>query len=277
MTRRRAERRRLALVLLASATSTAALSLSRFDPIDSLSVPIGCSFAYDTPLRGCRPRDFADGNTCSVQCRLYLEKAEYNIQAACHNVNAETGTLMYKAQQGQLADELCESDDAETTTKTIVVAPPTTKPTTTARPTFTKATTAETTAETTEEARETTQVTTKEPPPETTSKYVLTTKSKSISTTSESAIETSAEPTTSAELSDTPEATTETTTEATAEATTEASAPSDTAATTGRPRETQDPGSGGGSPADFVSGAAQLPRMVSLCIAAVVGLVIARY
>ncbi|KAK2052859.1 hypothetical protein LY76DRAFT_620323 [Colletotrichum caudatum] len=67
------------LVFLASLTATTAaiitvgdssLSLSNFQLIADLSVPLGCLLAYNIPISGCGTTDFDSRRTCSVQCTL---------------------------------------------------------------------------------------------------------------------------------------------------------------------------------------------------------------
>ncbi|KAK2015628.1 hypothetical protein LZ32DRAFT_689605 [Colletotrichum eremochloae] len=63
------------LVFFASAATAAiisigdsSLSLSNFQLITELSVPLGCLLAYNTPISGCQVIDFDSRRTCSAQC-----------------------------------------------------------------------------------------------------------------------------------------------------------------------------------------------------------------
>ncbi|KAK1989697.1 hypothetical protein LX36DRAFT_594212 [Colletotrichum falcatum] len=65
------------LVLLASAATAAiisvgdaSLSLSNFQLIADLSVPLGCLLAYNIPISSCDTSDFDSRRTCSAKCTL---------------------------------------------------------------------------------------------------------------------------------------------------------------------------------------------------------------
>ncbi|KZL85778.1 heterokaryon incompatibility protein [Colletotrichum incanum] len=44
------------------------LSLSNFQLITELSVPLGCLLAYNNPIQGCEATDFDSTRTCSARC-----------------------------------------------------------------------------------------------------------------------------------------------------------------------------------------------------------------
>lgn len=248
------------LLLLAGVASCSTLSLSSIEPTGD-NLPGLCTLAYETPLRGCRSRDFSDGNTCSVRCRLYIEKAEFNIQATCSGVSAATDSLLHKAQKGQLLDALCKDNEPETTTKTKVVPHPTkTKDEHTQKPT-----TVEPATTTDEKTTTSTTTTSKKEAKSTESETTISTKIEP------STVETTiAEPTkTSVESSDSPQTTTEAPVLSTGDI--EPAASTSTAQPENGLGDNPNAGSGGGSPGDFISKAESMqfpPALWSFVVAA---------
>ncbi|KAJ6439891.1 acyl-CoA dehydrogenase [Purpureocillium lavendulum] len=215
------------VVFLAGAASGTVFTLSNFQMLSSGSVPLGCILAYNTPIRGCRIRDFTE-KTCSDECRDSLNEVQSNVQTSCDQISVASGTLLYKAQKGTLTDSLCRPEDEEPSS---TVAPTPTAPQTTLK-SFTIIPSESTTSpESTSEVSTISSIpSTSEP--ESTSSSVFT-----------SSVRSTVKPNTSSTtLVSTPigkSAPTSTSTSSTS--------------TTQGPRQTIPPGSGGGSPFDFVS------------------------
>ncbi|KAF6827129.1 hypothetical protein CMUS01_09134 [Colletotrichum musicola] len=157
---RRPHQRLVQLLFLASASSAAtiisigdtSLSLSNFQLITQLSVPLGCLLAYNNPIAGCTANDFKEGSTCSNSCRRGLSRMQTNLQDACEAVQVQTNTLLGQALAGNLINLLCPSTAQPTSaappvqpsstsiaqhSSTAVIPPPPPPPppaTTTARP-----------------------------------------------------------------------------------------------------------------------------------------------
>ncbi|KAK1727547.1 uncharacterized protein BDZ83DRAFT_749864 [Colletotrichum acutatum] len=81
------QRRLVELLVLASAATAAtisvgstSLSLSNFQLITELSVPLGCLLSYNNPIEGCEATDFGSTGTCSQKCRNGLTRMQSNLQ-----------------------------------------------------------------------------------------------------------------------------------------------------------------------------------------------------
>ncbi|GAO17551.1 uncharacterized protein UV8b_07854 [Ustilaginoidea virens] len=103
------------LALLAPHASGFFLTLSNFQPVSAASLPLECVFAYNTPMRGCGARDFAGGGGgggggCSPMCRGAVATTQAGIQEACALVSAGAGSLLGRAQSGNLVAALCGDD-----------------------------------------------------------------------------------------------------------------------------------------------------------------------
>ncbi|KAK2046308.1 hypothetical protein LZ31DRAFT_593313 [Colletotrichum somersetense] len=92
------------LVFLASATAATAaiitvgdssLSLSNFQLIADLSVPLGCLLAYNIPISGCDTTDFDSRRICSVQCTRGLAKKQSTLQQTCESVQVQFNTAQH--------------------------------------------------------------------------------------------------------------------------------------------------------------------------------------
>ncbi|KAF6792618.1 hypothetical protein CSOJ01_14159 [Colletotrichum sojae] len=124
---RRPHQRLVQLLFLASASSAAtiisigdtSLSLSNFQLITQLSVPLGCLLAYNNPIAGCTANDFKEGSNCSNSCRRGLSRMQTNLQDACEAVQVQTNTLLGQALAGNLINLLCPS-----TARPTSAAPP---------------------------------------------------------------------------------------------------------------------------------------------------------
>ncbi|KAL6802694.1 hypothetical protein GGI42DRAFT_324977 [Trichoderma sp. SZMC 28013] len=225
------------LVFLAGAVSGTSLSLSNFQSLTS-SVSVQCLYAYNLPIRGCSLSDFTGGATCSEGCIAGLEAVQFSVQGLCTNINAASNSLIVEVKEGHILDVLCKTD-AKPRSTTLTPTPPPTKtpppPQTSSEPKRTTSTTSTTSI-----------------PISTTSSVPSTT----ITTTVTTAI-TSAIPTTLTSViipSSTSESTIETTNAATSQATNDEQ-PTSTSEEQPKPtrRPNTQPGSGGGSPFDFVA------------------------
>ncbi|KAL3956005.1 hypothetical protein ACCO45_008851 [Purpureocillium lilacinum] len=74
------------VVFLAGTASGTVFSLSNFQMLSGGSVPLNCILAYNTPIRGCRIRDFTE-KTCSEECRDSLNEVQNNVQASRQHVD----------------------------------------------------------------------------------------------------------------------------------------------------------------------------------------------
>ncbi|KAH0436003.1 hypothetical protein CcaCcLH18_04536 [Colletotrichum camelliae] len=87
----RSQQRLVQLLFLASASTAAIISiggtdltLSNFQLLTQLSIPLGCLLTYNNPIQGCTANDFSSTGTCSVSCRRGLLLMQTNIQDVCH-------------------------------------------------------------------------------------------------------------------------------------------------------------------------------------------------
>ncbi|TDZ73444.1 hypothetical protein CTRI78_v001172 [Colletotrichum trifolii] len=105
-------RRRLVQFLFLASSSAAttiisvgdtSLSLSNFQLLTQLSLPLGCLLAYNNPIQGCESTDFGTtGIACSTTCKLGLKRMQDNIQDACQAIQVETNTILGQALIGNL-------------------------------------------------------------------------------------------------------------------------------------------------------------------------------
>ncbi|KAL7804894.1 hypothetical protein V8C44DRAFT_342215 [Trichoderma aethiopicum] len=231
--------------LMASTASAALLTLSSFQGL-TISVPVQCLYAYNMPIQRCTPDDFSVGASCSQSCIAGLQAAQFTVRGLCPGVNAPANSLLKQIQDGHIVDVLCGANKAPAPTATASVTPPkqttpkqTPSPSSEApRPVFSTLSTSTTPA----------QATSSSALPEATT-----------STTTTAASSTSAESEADSTSEAAPSATTTTITEDDSSPT---SQPSDNDQTTSSTRTTKpkptrppnsQPGSGGGSPFDFVA------------------------
>ncbi|KAF9877967.1 hypothetical protein CkaCkLH20_04543 [Colletotrichum karsti] len=135
----RPHQRLVQLLFLASASTATiisiggtSLTLSNFQLITQLSVPLGCLLAYNNPIQGCTANDFASGATCSASCRRGLLRMQDNLKDACQAVQVQTNTLLGQALAGNLVGLLCPSNQPQPTSaaptlkpsSTVIVSPP---------------------------------------------------------------------------------------------------------------------------------------------------------
>ncbi|KAF4919086.1 hypothetical protein CGCVW01_v008228 [Colletotrichum viniferum] len=91
----RSQQRLVQLLCLASASTAAItsiggtdLTLSNFQLLTQLSIPLGCLLTYNNPIQGCTANDFSSTGTCSASCRRGLLLMQTNIQDVCHSTDS---------------------------------------------------------------------------------------------------------------------------------------------------------------------------------------------
>ncbi|KZL72604.1 heterokaryon incompatibility protein [Colletotrichum tofieldiae] len=100
------------MFLASAATATtisigdASLSLSNFQLITELSVPLGCLLAYNNPIQGCEATDFDSTRTCSAKLQV--------------------NTLLGQALAGNLVNLLCGATNQPTSSPVQTIKPSTT-------------------------------------------------------------------------------------------------------------------------------------------------------
>ncbi|KAL7789152.1 hypothetical protein V8C37DRAFT_218922 [Trichoderma ceciliae] len=123
MARNHAVRRRslAILVFLVGTASGALLTLSNFDGLVS-SAPIQCLYAYNTPIRGCTPSDFVGDATCSESCIEGLQAVQFTVRSLCANVDAASNPVLKQIQAGNILDFLCKTDTLQISTASTPVS-----------------------------------------------------------------------------------------------------------------------------------------------------------
>ncbi|KAG5986172.1 hypothetical protein E4U43_005630 [Claviceps pusilla] len=96
-------------LLLSRGVSGFYLTLSNFQPVSTLSLPLKCIFAYNTPLQGCVLEDFGHGAFCSSSCQHRVVRIQTSIQKSCAMVSTGTRSLLGEAQNGRLVAAICRS------------------------------------------------------------------------------------------------------------------------------------------------------------------------
>ncbi|KAH9230499.1 hypothetical protein K456DRAFT_507646 [Colletotrichum gloeosporioides 23] len=139
----RSQQRLVQLLFLASASTAAIISiggtdltLSNFQLLTQLSIPLGCLLTYNNPIQGCTANDFSSTGTCSASCRRGLLLMQTNIQDVCQSVSVQANTVLGQALAGNLLGLLCSSNQVTTTsaaptarpTSTVIVPPPSSTP-----------------------------------------------------------------------------------------------------------------------------------------------------
>lgn len=221
------------LILLAGTASAALLTLSSFEGLGS-PAPVQCLYAYNSPIRGCTPHDFVSDATCSESCIQGLQAVQFTVRSLCANVNTASSPLLKQIQAGNILGALCKADTTQ-------------KSTTSASASHTSTTLKTTTKQTSSRP----QSTISSASHLTSTKLSTTTEAATSTTTSTTAIPS----TTSVEVSSsTSKSTTEATITPTSQTTTSepATSSSERPSKPTRPPNIQ-PGSGGGSPFDFVA------------------------
>ncbi|KAL7904246.1 hypothetical protein GGI35DRAFT_463714 [Trichoderma velutinum] len=217
------------LVFLAGAASGTFLTLSNFQTLTS-SVSVQCLYAYNLPIRGCSLSDFTGGATCSESCIAGLQAVQFSVRGLCTHINAASNSLLVEVKEGHILDVLCKSDTPPKST----TATPTPPPSQTPPPPPPESSEPERTTSTTSTTGDRTS---------TTSSAISKAATSTIPTLTSVVIPSSAS-----------EATTEATNAATSQATNDEQ-PSSTSDEKPKPtrRPNTQPGSGGGSPFDFVA------------------------
>ncbi|KAI1484514.1 hypothetical protein F5X96DRAFT_438645 [Biscogniauxia mediterranea] len=238
MARQRIPRWRISnlVYLVALASTASAISLESFQIITSNQIPSSCIRAYSTDIDNCARKDFTNGNQCSSGCVQGLQDTASRVIAACGTLNVDSKSLLGLTLSGDLIDTLCPGFEA--TTVTLTVRPSTTSPAqgfTTPSPVLITTSSTESTSEASTTLRTTTSIVQETTPQPVTSAI---TESLTRSTTT---AQTTASTHTSANTS------LETTTQPIETSTATQPQTSDD-----EPNQGQVPGSGGGSPFDFV-------------------------
>ncbi|KAL6859359.1 hypothetical protein J3F83DRAFT_749908 [Trichoderma novae-zelandiae] len=231
--------------LMASTASGALLALSNFQGLTT-SVPVQCLYAYNLPIQRCAPADFVGGGSCSQACISGLQAAQFTVRGLCFNVNAPANSLLRQILEGNILGVLCGTGKTPTTTTSVAppkqtpskpaASPnPKTTPSMAPRPIFSTLSTS---------TNPTTSTTPSALPETTTSVASSTSTTAQASTTSETVLSSTTTSTAEAPSSPGPQPSNN-------------EQPSSSSSTTTRqPKPTRppnlQPGSGGGSPFDFV-------------------------
>jgi hypothetical protein len=229
-----------------------ALSLANFQQITSIFIPITCQLAYDSQIPSCQVSDFNNG--CSSLCQSGLISVANGVSEACSDVSVSSSTLLGIVMDGGIIQALCPIKSAKTTatvakSSSVIAQTPSsvaasvTIPTTS--PGVVVAPTPSTTSKSTPSAQSAST---------TTSTSATTTSSQTTETTESAEGASAAASSTTETTQSTTEAKTTTSTgtkkdDATSTKTTAAA----TTSKSGQDSETQDSGSGGGSPFDISS------------------------
>ncbi|KAG6035152.1 hypothetical protein E4U41_006240 [Claviceps citrina] len=99
-------------LLLVTEVSGFYLTLSNFQSVSTLSLPLECVFAYNTPLQGCHVEDFGSAGACSRPCQQGVARTQAGIQRSCAMVSAGDRSLLGEAQGGNLVAVLCGDGQA---------------------------------------------------------------------------------------------------------------------------------------------------------------------
>ncbi|ODA77066.1 hypothetical protein RJ55_07584 [Drechmeria coniospora] len=249
------KKRMVDVLLLAGTASSTTLTLSSFEALSSLSLPLGCIAAYNTPILGCSLGEIRT-KVCSRECRESLKSVEIKIQASCTLVSVGLDTLFRQGQNGSLVDALCRGNvDGKSTTTTR------TQPPSSNRKSFTRIPPDPATTTT----------------PSTRTRESISANPDPTSTASTSTASTSSTPVTMPTPTVTGGGIDSTTTSPPTPGPPSSKAPASTSKRP--PRQTLLPGSGGGSPFDFVAAHALGRRIPSSAVVVAVGcmaLIVAR-
>ncbi|KAL7815647.1 hypothetical protein V8C26DRAFT_402284 [Trichoderma gracile] len=198
------------------------------------------------PIQRCTADDFTVGASCSQSCISGLQAAQFTVRGLCFSVTAPANSLLKQVLDGHIVDILCGPNKAPIPTTTASVAPPKqTTPTPASSPT----------PETPRPIFSTFSTSTT-PPIQPTSSSALPEATTSTTTSETPSTSTESQDSTTSE---TPSTTTTSTTEAASSPTPQPSNddPTSSSTTTTKPKPTRppnsQPGSGGGSPFDFVA------------------------
>ncbi|PON25246.1 hypothetical protein TGAM01_v205932 [Trichoderma gamsii] len=121
------------LVFLIGTASGALLTLSSFESLAS-PAPLSCIYAYNAPIRGCIADDFAKGATCSETCVEGLQAVQFTVRSLCAKVSDANNVLLQQIQTGNLVAAICKTSTPASTptpppattlqTSTVQTSPP---------------------------------------------------------------------------------------------------------------------------------------------------------
>ncbi|MCJ1238584.1 hypothetical protein MMC14_006574 [Varicellaria rhodocarpa] len=103
----------LCLSLIAILPTSTAVDLSQFQQINGFSP--ACTNAYNTPIPGCSPLDFASNRPCSNTCIAGLQTITSLLNSACAGTQADPSSLIGHFFQGTGVTALCPNAAAATT------------------------------------------------------------------------------------------------------------------------------------------------------------------
>ncbi|KAL7895886.1 hypothetical protein HDV63DRAFT_406098 [Trichoderma sp. SZMC 28014] len=110
------------LVFLIGTASGALLTLSSFEGLAS-PAPLSCIYAYNAPIRGCTADDFAKGATCSETCVEGLQAVQFTVRSLCAKVSTANNILLQQIQSGNLVAAVCKTSTPPASTP---ISPPAT-------------------------------------------------------------------------------------------------------------------------------------------------------
>ncbi|KAG6004372.1 hypothetical protein E4U21_001135 [Claviceps maximensis] len=99
-------------LLLGRQASGFYLTLSNFQSVSTLSLPLECIFAYNTPMQGCVVGDFGKSAICSSACLQGVVRIQSSIQESCAMVRTGARSLLDEAQNGHLVAAICRTRQA---------------------------------------------------------------------------------------------------------------------------------------------------------------------
>ncbi|KAK1254132.1 hypothetical protein MKX08_008127 [Trichoderma sp. CBMAI-0020] len=102
------------LVFLIGTASGALLTLSSFEGLAS-PAPLSCVYAYNAPIRGCTATDFAKGATCSETCVEGLQAVQFTVRSLCAKASAANNVLLQQIQNGNLVAAVCKTSTPAST------------------------------------------------------------------------------------------------------------------------------------------------------------------
>lgn len=102
------------LIFLVGTASGALLTLSSFEGLAS-PAPLSCVYAYNAPIRGCTPDDFGKGATCSESCVEGLQAVQFTVRSLCAKVSSANNPLLRQIQTGNIVAAICSTDTPAST------------------------------------------------------------------------------------------------------------------------------------------------------------------
>ncbi|KAL7919615.1 hypothetical protein ACQKWADRAFT_190886 [Trichoderma austrokoningii] len=97
------------LVFLIGTASGALLTLSSFEGLAS-PAPLSCIYSYNAPIRGCTAGDFSKGATCSESCVEGLQAVQFTVRSLCAKVSFANNPLLQQIQNGNIVAAVCSTD-----------------------------------------------------------------------------------------------------------------------------------------------------------------------